>query len=504
MESNPKGKVPVPTENASSGSSNDHNDENRVPPTTGAIKKKREEKRSKRDQRSWDNLIKSLSNLPDSEKFDIIKEKYSDLYNEYRTTVTSLKTCEKTIKNIQREKEHIQAELSKNILSRCKLENLARELQKQNKEIKEENYNKLKEEEEKRREVASNFSEKLNTLTQLMDENNDKSIRLRDENINMTTKLTELYNQFQEREAQMGNMNKQMELQKKLSENLLKKVEFEFEAQREIWKKERTLLVANFQKSDETNKVLQEKVKSMQQQLESYQKQYTVFETTMKRSNKVFDSVKDEMTKMQKANAILERDRNEWHGRWKGSTQKCLQLTEMNQTTSNDLKITQKKVEALEKLCRTLQTERAYYLQQLKAHNITTDTPVEEDAGSKECVEGAPVSNLNNQSDAPGGECSGDSSKSELSKDEVQVSVALSEPELNIVEKLEVECVPSIASTTAHEVDSECSETISNSTSHSNDLVQESSSIVQESSPIVSVPPTDSEACLPNKEEKTE
>lgn len=137
MESNAKENVPGPSGDVSSvSSSGNPNGEDRVLPTTGAIKKKREEKRSKRDQRSWDNLIKSLGNLPESEKLDIIKEKYSDLYNEYRTTATSLKSNEKTLKNLQREKEHVQAELAKNILSRSKLENLARELQRQNREIK--------------------------------------------------------------------------------------------------------------------------------------------------------------------------------------------------------------------------------------------------------------------------------------------------------------------------------------------------------------------------------
>ncbi|CAH1153501.1 unnamed protein product [Phaedon cochleariae] len=343
--------------------------------STGAIKKKKDEKRIKRDQRSWDNLVKNIGSLSYSEKFDYIKEKYTELYLEFRSTVSTLKATEKQMITLQREKDHVKAELAKNILSRSKMESLARELQKQNKEIKDENYNRLKEEEEKRREVASSFTEKLSTLTLLMDENRDKSLHLHEENMNMTNKLSELYDQFQERENRLTNMGRQMDLQKKLSDTQLKKVEVEFETEREIWQKERAMLVANLQRSDETNKVLQENVKSLQEHLDSYQKQYSDFEFTMKRSNQVFDSFKDEMTKMQKANASMEKDRNDWHTRWQNSTQTVLHLTDLQQKGVADLRNAQKKISMLEKLCRKLQVERAAYLQQLKDNKVNPVTP---------------------------------------------------------------------------------------------------------------------------------
>lgn len=127
------------------------------------------------------------------------------------------------------------------------------------------------------------------------------------------------------------------------------------------------------------------------------------------------------MTKMQKANSVLEKDRNEWHERWKGSTQKCLQLTELSQATTNELKTVQKKLDALEKLCRKLQTERAYYLQQLKVHNISAITPVDEEShnnivavmpGTSRSDPGVvtAVTSSVSQSEQSSGEHSGDSS----------------------------------------------------------------------------------------------
>ncbi|XP_050519311.1 alpha-taxilin-like isoform X2 [Diabrotica virgifera virgifera] len=354
---------------------------------TGAIKKRRDEKRKSRDQRSWDNMLESITNLPITERIYFIKEKYIELYNDYKAASSTLKTSEKQLKCIKREKEHVEADLAKNILTRSKLENLARELQKQNRDIKEENYNRLKDEEEKRKEVAASFTEKLNALTQLMDENKDKSSRLRNENLNMTSKLAELYEQFQERELHMSNMNRQMDLQKKLSDTQLKKLECEFEAEREIWKKDRAMMIINLERSDETNKVLQENVNSLQDHLNSYQKQYSDFETTMKRSNKVFDSLKDEMAHMHKINNVLERDRNEWHNRWEQTNNKWVSLMEVHKKTALDLDVTQKKLEALEKLCRKLTAERQCYLQELKQSNMNPITPVEEEGKVPQPVE---------------------------------------------------------------------------------------------------------------------
>nr|CAI5859563.1 unnamed protein product [Callosobruchus analis] len=233
----------------------------------GGVLKKKELRRSKRDQRSWENVYKAISHLPNDEKLPILEVKYKDLFNEYRIRSSSLKDYEKRYAVLANEKQHISNELTKAILNRSRIECLARELQKQNREIKEENYNRLKEEEDKRKLVAASFTEKLNTLTTLMDESTDKSLHLREENLTMTSKLTELYTQFKEREAYLTNMNNQMELQSKLSEAQLKRQEVGFEAERHLWNNEKTILIDQLKKSEETNRVLQENIKTLQEHL---------------------------------------------------------------------------------------------------------------------------------------------------------------------------------------------------------------------------------------------
>lgn len=68
------------------------------------------------------------------------------------------------------------------------MESLCRELQKCNKEIKEESLLRIKEEEDKRRETQAKFQKSLNEITVMMNDNNEKNKTLRDDNLEMSKK----------------------------------------------------------------------------------------------------------------------------------------------------------------------------------------------------------------------------------------------------------------------------------------------------------------------------
>lgn len=63
-------------------------------------------------------------------------EKYAELMEEQKETQSAVKTYERHLQVLQREKEHLQTENSKGILARSRLEELCRELQRQNKVVK--------------------------------------------------------------------------------------------------------------------------------------------------------------------------------------------------------------------------------------------------------------------------------------------------------------------------------------------------------------------------------
>lgn len=66
--------------------------------------------------------------------------------------------------------------------------------------LQEESFQKIRDEEEKRKEVSAKFQVTLNEITELMKQDNDKTMKLRDDNIDMTSKLKSIYEQYEMRE----------------------------------------------------------------------------------------------------------------------------------------------------------------------------------------------------------------------------------------------------------------------------------------------------------------
>ncbi|XP_017775732.1 PREDICTED: beta-taxilin isoform X2 [Nicrophorus vespilloides] len=335
-------------------------------------KKKREDKIRRRDTKALENILKSINHLVEAEKFIILKGKYTDLYDEYRTLQNSLTATEKKYIVLQREKDQLQSEHSKSILARSRLENLCREFQKQNKLIKEENVAKIREE-ESRKEVTQKFQNTLTELSSVMMENNEKNMKLRDDNIDMANKIATLCQQFSKGEEELARMSKQMSLEKQLSEATVAKAQFELKAERELWNKESEILKKKLQKSEETCTHLQSNIKDLESHLQVYTGKYEEFETTISKSNQVFDNCKTEMTKMTKQNSLLEKELKQWKVRFE---KKCKLAMDMTASKNAQEMEFGKKTEQLQKLCRQLQVDRTAYLKLLKANNIEPSTQV--------------------------------------------------------------------------------------------------------------------------------
>ena len=58
----------------------------------------------------------------------------------------------------------------------------------------------IREEEEKRKEVSAKFQTTLSEITGMMQQNNDKNTRLREDNLEMTAKLKHVCEQYEKRE----------------------------------------------------------------------------------------------------------------------------------------------------------------------------------------------------------------------------------------------------------------------------------------------------------------
>lgn len=81
--------------------------------------------------------MKSLNSLPNTDqKFLAVYKKYSQANDVNKKLKFYVKQSDKHLAILLKEKEHLQHEFNKTILIKSKLENLCRELQKQNKAIK--------------------------------------------------------------------------------------------------------------------------------------------------------------------------------------------------------------------------------------------------------------------------------------------------------------------------------------------------------------------------------
>jgi Myosin-like coiled-coil protein len=110
---------------------------------------------------------------------------------------------------------------------------LCRELQRQNKTIKDESFSKIREEEEKRKETQAKFQKSLNEIQALMNDNNEKNMKLKDDNTEMSKRFQFLLSQYELRDEQMEKINKQMDLMTQLNEAKLAKAYVEGAAERE-------------------------------------------------------------------------------------------------------------------------------------------------------------------------------------------------------------------------------------------------------------------------------
>uniref|UniRef100_A0A171B248 Alpha-taxilin isoform x1 n=1 Tax=Triatoma infestans TaxID=30076 RepID=A0A171B248_TRIIF len=206
------------------------------------VKRNREDKQRKKDDKSVDHVLKALSSLETTEeKLGAMCQKYAEMFNDHRILQNAAKVAEKKNSILQKEKEQLQAEHSKAILTRSRLENLCRELQRQNKAVKEECMLKIREEEEKKREVAAKFQSTLTELGNLLAQNNDKNAKLRDDNLEMTNKLKNVCEQYEKKEQHVEKMAKQMHLEMQFSKiRNLPKQKWKWR-----WKKKRFLETIN-------------------------------------------------------------------------------------------------------------------------------------------------------------------------------------------------------------------------------------------------------------------
>ncbi|RZF49289.1 hypothetical protein LSTR_LSTR011813 [Laodelphax striatellus] len=343
-------------------------------PSTVKARSSREEKLKKKDDKRVEHVLKALNSLNTTEeKLAAMCKKYADIFDENRKVQLALKQSEKRNGVLQREKEQLQGEQSKSILTRSRLENLCRELQRQNKAIKDESLSKIREEEEKRKEVSAKFQSTLSEINHLMQQNTDKNSKLRDDNLDMNARLKSVCEQYELREKEVDRISKQMQLESQLAEAKLAKSRMEMAAEKELFAREKQQLLVEITQYQARCQEFQTNEINLRKQISLYNEKYDEFQRALAKSNEVFGGFKVEMDKMSKKILKLEKETITWKQRWENSHQALLSMADDKQKTDQQLGLVNRKLAALQGLCRTLQTERSAMLAKLKEAGISSD-----------------------------------------------------------------------------------------------------------------------------------
>ncbi|VVC99553.1 unnamed protein product [Leptidea sinapis] len=337
-------------------------------------KRNKKEDRSSREDRNIELFMKSLnsnSNLHNvDEKLAYVAKKYVQSVDENRKLQFYIKQSDKRHNMMVKEKELIQFENNKTILAKSKLENLCRELQKHNKAVKEESLLKIREEEEKRKETQAKFHSTLSEITAMLQQNNEKNAKLRDDNISMTEKFKSIMQQYQLREQQVQKMSKQMTLEAQLSDAKLQKAALEHQAEKEFLLKEAEQMKITIAQYKVKIMELQGNESALRSQLAIYTDKYDEFQNALVKSNQVFGGFKEEMEKMAKKIQKLEKESLSWKNRWEMSQKALLEMCGEMQNREEKVAIANKHLAQMQSLCRTLQAERTVLLNTLKVHSI--------------------------------------------------------------------------------------------------------------------------------------
>ncbi|XP_067615439.1 gamma-taxilin [Eurosta solidaginis] len=341
---------------------------------TAAKSRKEAKDEKQKDQKTEEQIMKALeeeaAGATPEEKFALLLRKHVESERGVRRLRQDMKVQEKQLETVLREKENLQREYNKSVLMRDKLQEVCREQQKLIKSVKNESIQKIREEEERRKESQSKFQSSLNEITQSLTKNNEENLKLRDHNLDMTKKLKMLAEQYHMREQQLEKLNEQVQLESQLHQAKLNKVQVEAAMEKEILLKEKQIALEKFMHSQKLLRELSEREITLKEQLTLYTVKYDDFQSSLQKSNDIFVTYKVELERMAKNTRKLEKETLEWKTKWEKSNAILIELATEKKERDEHAARCSKQVEQLQKLLRALQNERSHLYKVLRDNNV--------------------------------------------------------------------------------------------------------------------------------------
>ncbi|XP_047494762.1 alpha-taxilin-like [Penaeus chinensis] len=343
----------------------------------------KKEKKRRETASSIEALSMALKSMPIEQQVATLFSKYAELVDDNKKLQDAVKTVQRQAQLVAKEKDMMETEHSKIILTKARLESLCRELQRQNKTIKDENMLRLREEEERRKEVSAKFNTTLSEISNLMKENSDKNTQLRDENQNMAARLQDLIKQYENRESHVEKMLKQKDLQCQLAEAKMAKQQIEVTEDKEKMLLEKKSLLEEISAYQQKTQQMSMTEITLRTQLNSYMEKYEEFTSALDKSNKVFSTFKEEIDMMAKKIKKLEKETKTWKERWEGANKALLDMVAERAEFEKKLETQTRQNNKLQGLCRALQKE----VTELRSKEKGTSSDKEDDRRLEEKFE---------------------------------------------------------------------------------------------------------------------
>eukprot|EP00116_Pleurobrachia_bachei_P006797 sb/3467059/ len=277
--------------------------------------------------------IKALKNVLNCHgttelKLECLIKKYVELAHQSNVSELTHDEMKKKHDQILDERDHLQASYNRANLAKSKLESLCRELQRHVKCLKEEYDQRAQEEDRKRQEIAAKFQTTINDINQKMSDNQTNNQTLREDNMELATKLKSLIEEYRNREEHVERVLKQKSLETQLAETKLAQQAIQGAEERQKDLTEKRNLLAEYVKEKKKNEALVEQEAELRSQLTLYTEKFEEFQKTLTRSNEVFATFKTEMGKMSKTIKKLEKDNILWKGKHEQASKNMFSMAE--------------------------------------------------------------------------------------------------------------------------------------------------------------------------------
>lgn len=285
------------------------------------------------------------SDIPDGEKVQRLWERLSSEHEQAQSFLAQAKDRISEISEVEQERDACQAELTRTLAVKSKLESLCRQLQQQTNALVEERRQLTDNERLRRQELADEFQHTIGDVQKKIDQQANERDRLSRENKELRARFKQFLEQYDRREKELIEQQRDREQE-------VRRFEVRLAEQAQLYRQE----AAREKSAQMVNEELSNTEQVLRSQLQTYSNKFNHFQDALSKSDKVLGQYKRQRNKMQRKVEVLEKENQELRMR-----------TERRVTTvTRDRDSLLKEKENLQERCKALQSERQQLLEEMQ------------------------------------------------------------------------------------------------------------------------------------------